>query len=58
MAGVAGYVLGRSGQRYVVVAVVNHEQSSKARPWLDALLNWVRNDQNWSAARLKASEPM
>mgnify|MGYP006196735091 FL=1 len=22
---------------------------------LDALLNWVRNDQNWSAARLKAS---
>lgn len=58
VAGVAGYVLGLSGQRYVVVAVVNHEQSSKARPWLDALLNWVRNDQNWSAARLKASEPM
>nr|WP_236651161.1 D-alanyl-D-alanine carboxypeptidase [Aquabacterium fontiphilum] len=42
--GVAGYVLGQSGQRYVVVAVVDHPQASQARAWLNAVLEWVRND--------------
>ncbi len=37
----AGYVLGASGQRYVMVAVVNHAQAQNARPALDALVEWV-----------------
>lgn len=40
----AGYVLGRSGQRYVLVALVNHGNAGAARPALDALVDWVGND--------------
>ena len=35
--GIAGYVLGDSGQRYVVVAIVNHARADAARP---ALRRW------------------
>ena len=44
VASVAGYVLGDSGRRYVVVAIVNHPNANAARPALDALVQWVAND--------------
>lgn len=49
--GVAGYVLGRSGQRHVVVAVVDHPQAGQARAWLNAVLEWAREDApaSWAA---------
>jgi D-alanyl-D-alanine carboxypeptidase/D-alanyl-D-alanine-endopeptidase (penicillin-binding protein 4) len=42
--GVAGYVLGASGRRYVVVAIVNHANANAARPALDALVQWAASD--------------
>jgi D-alanyl-D-alanine carboxypeptidase/D-alanyl-D-alanine-endopeptidase (penicillin-binding protein 4) len=43
---VAGYVLGASGRRYVVVGIVNHPNAGAAAPALDALLEWVfQNDR-------------
>ncbi len=44
VAGVAGYVLGASGKRYVLVAVVNHPNANAARPALDALVQWTIDD--------------
>ena len=44
VAGVAGYVLGTSGRRYVLVAIVNHPNANAARPALDALLQWTLDD--------------
>ena len=44
VAGVAGYVLGRSGRRYVVVGIVNHANANAARPALDALVQWATED--------------
>ena len=44
VAGVAGYVLGASGRRYVLVAIVNHPNANAARPALDALLQWTLDD--------------
>jgi D-alanyl-D-alanine carboxypeptidase/D-alanyl-D-alanine-endopeptidase (penicillin-binding protein 4) len=44
VSGAAGYVLANSGRRYVVVAIVNHQNASAARPALDALVQWVAND--------------
>ena len=44
VAAVAGYVQGQSGQRYSVVAIVNHEEAKRARPALSALLEWVAQD--------------
>ncbi len=40
----AGYVLSNSGRRYVVVAIVNHDKASAARPALDALVQWTLRD--------------
>ncbi len=40
----AGYVLGASGKRYVLVAMVNHANAGAARPALDALVQWTMND--------------
>jgi serine-type D-Ala-D-Ala carboxypeptidase/endopeptidase (penicillin-binding protein 4) len=40
----AGYVLGNSGQRYVLVAMVNHANAGNARPVLDALVDWTAQD--------------
>lgn len=44
--GIAGYVLGDSGRRYVVVGIVNHPNAGAARPALDALVQWTANDGN------------
>ena len=44
MVGVAGYVLGDSGRRYVVVAIVNHARADAARPALEALVEWAADD--------------
>jgi serine-type D-Ala-D-Ala carboxypeptidase/endopeptidase (penicillin-binding protein 4) len=40
----AGYMLGASGKRYVLVAIVNHPNAAAARPALDALVQWTIND--------------
>lgn len=40
----AGYVLGESGRRYALVAVVNHPDAGAARPALDALVRWCAED--------------
>ncbi|MFL6661692.1 MAG: D-alanyl-D-alanine carboxypeptidase/D-alanyl-D-alanine-endopeptidase [Rhizobacter sp.] len=52
VAGVAGYVLGNSGRRYIVVAIVNHPNANAARPALDALVEWAANDGETSPAAL------
>ena len=41
----AGYVLGDSGKRYVVVALVNHANAGETRGAIDALVEWVARDQ-------------
>ena len=41
VAGVAGYVLGASGRRLVVVALINHPNANAARPVFDALVQWA-----------------
>jgi serine-type D-Ala-D-Ala carboxypeptidase/endopeptidase (penicillin-binding protein 4) len=38
---VAGYVLDRSGRRWIVVMIVNHANANAAQPALDALVEWV-----------------
>jgi D-alanyl-D-alanine carboxypeptidase/D-alanyl-D-alanine-endopeptidase (penicillin-binding protein 4) len=43
-AGVAGYVLGDSGRRYVLVAMINDPRASAARGALDALVAWACHD--------------
>lgn len=40
----AGYVDGNSGQRYVLVALINHANAGNARPVMDALVDWVAQD--------------
>ena len=40
----AGYVLGQSGQRYVMVAIINHPQAQTARPAIEALIDWTAQD--------------
>jgi D-alanyl-D-alanine carboxypeptidase/D-alanyl-D-alanine-endopeptidase (penicillin-binding protein 4) len=44
VAAAAGYVLSGSGQRYVLVAMINHPNASQARPAIDALTRWVIQD--------------
>jgi D-alanyl-D-alanine carboxypeptidase/D-alanyl-D-alanine-endopeptidase (penicillin-binding protein 4) len=42
---IAGYVLGASGRRYVLVAVVNHPTlANNARPVLNALIDWTHKE--------------
>ncbi|MCP5287334.1 MAG: D-alanyl-D-alanine carboxypeptidase/D-alanyl-D-alanine-endopeptidase [Burkholderiaceae bacterium] len=43
-AGIAGYVLSDSGRRYVLVAILNHDNAQAARPALEALVRWTRGD--------------
>lgn len=38
---IAGYVLGASGKRYVVVSVVNDERADAVRAFDDALVKWL-----------------
>lgn len=42
--GLAGYVLGRSGKRYVFVGIVNHPNASAVRPALEHLVQWTAED--------------
>jgi D-alanyl-D-alanine carboxypeptidase/D-alanyl-D-alanine-endopeptidase (penicillin-binding protein 4) len=46
VASVAGFVQGQSGQRYAVVAIINHPNANQARPALDQLLEWTVRDTN------------
>jgi len=50
---VAGYVLSRSGRRYVVVAIVNHPDKEAARPALEALLRWTAGDARAEARTIE-----
>jgi D-alanyl-D-alanine carboxypeptidase/D-alanyl-D-alanine-endopeptidase (penicillin-binding protein 4) len=45
VAALAGIAEGESGQRYVVVGAVNGPAADNARPFLDALLQWVVRDR-------------
>ncbi|MEP6790079.1 MAG: D-alanyl-D-alanine carboxypeptidase, partial [Ramlibacter sp.] len=45
VAGVAGFVHGDSGRRYVLVAIANHPNAAGARPAIDALVEWAAHDQ-------------
>jgi serine-type D-Ala-D-Ala carboxypeptidase/endopeptidase (penicillin-binding protein 4) len=42
--GVAGYVQGTSGRRYVLVAIANHPLAHAAQPAIEALIDWVARD--------------
>jgi serine-type D-Ala-D-Ala carboxypeptidase/endopeptidase (penicillin-binding protein 4) len=44
VSGVAGYVHGASGKRYVLVAIANHPQAQAARPVIEALVDWTARD--------------
>lgn len=37
----AGYVLGASGRRYVLVAMINHERAATTGQFLDAVVEWL-----------------
>lgn len=37
----AGYVLGASGKRYILVSMVNSERSAAVRPFDDAVVKWL-----------------
>ena len=39
--GMAGFVDGQNGQRFVLVAMVNHANANQARPVMDALIDWT-----------------
>ncbi|TAL15757.1 MAG: D-alanyl-D-alanine carboxypeptidase/D-alanyl-D-alanine-endopeptidase [Aquabacterium sp.] len=43
--GIAGYVLGDSGRRWIVVGIVHAPDAGAARPALDALVAWVADDK-------------
>lgn len=39
---IGGYTLDRSGRRWIVVMMVNHDNAQAATPALEALVDWVR----------------
>ena len=41
VAGVAGFVDTNSGNRWILVAILNHPNANAARPALDSLVDWV-----------------
>jgi D-alanyl-D-alanine carboxypeptidase/D-alanyl-D-alanine-endopeptidase (penicillin-binding protein 4) len=43
--GVAGYVEGASGRRWVLVAIANHPNANALQPAIDALIAWTAQDQ-------------
>lgn len=46
VAAVAGFVLGASGQRYVLVVIANHPTlANNARPVFEILMDWTHKDQ-------------
>jgi D-alanyl-D-alanine carboxypeptidase/D-alanyl-D-alanine-endopeptidase (penicillin-binding protein 4) len=44
VAGVAGFVDGASGKRYVLVVIANHPQAAAARGAIEALIDWTARD--------------
>jgi D-alanyl-D-alanine carboxypeptidase/D-alanyl-D-alanine-endopeptidase (penicillin-binding protein 4) len=46
VASLAGYVQGQSGQRYSLVAIINHPNANQARAAFDHLLAWSVRDMN------------
>jgi len=48
---VAGFVLDRSGRRWIVVMIVNHPNANAAQPALDALVEWVHMQGTRSEVR-------
>ncbi len=44
VAGVAGYVHGAGGRRYVLVAIANHPNAGALRPVIDALVEWTARE--------------
>ena len=44
--GIAGYVDAAQGQRFVLVAMVNHAHANQARPVMDALIDWTAGKDN------------
>jgi serine-type D-Ala-D-Ala carboxypeptidase/endopeptidase (penicillin-binding protein 4) len=46
VAAVAGYARGHSGQRYSIVAIINHPNAAAARDALDKLVEWTIKDAN------------
>jgi serine-type D-Ala-D-Ala carboxypeptidase/endopeptidase (penicillin-binding protein 4) len=48
---VAGYATGRSGQRYSLVAIINHPNAGAARDALDKLVEWTIQDDKLSSAK-------
>ncbi len=48
----AGYVIDGQGRRFVVVALVNHENASRTQAALDFLVQWVyREAGSWTPSR-------
>jgi D-alanyl-D-alanine carboxypeptidase/D-alanyl-D-alanine-endopeptidase (penicillin-binding protein 4) len=45
VSGVAGYVHGASGRRYVLIAIANHPNANAVRPAIEALVAWTARDQ-------------
>ena len=41
VAGVAGYVHGSQGRRYILIAIANHANANAARPAFEALVEWT-----------------
>jgi D-alanyl-D-alanine carboxypeptidase/D-alanyl-D-alanine-endopeptidase (penicillin-binding protein 4) len=41
VSGVAGYVHGANGRRYVLVAIANHPRAGAVRPAIQALVEWT-----------------
>lgn len=39
----AGYVMGASGKRYLIVSMANHERATAIRSFDDALVDWLAN---------------
>lgn len=44
--GIAGFVDAANGQRFVLVAIVNHANAHQARPVMDALIDWTAGKDN------------
>jgi D-alanyl-D-alanine carboxypeptidase/D-alanyl-D-alanine-endopeptidase (penicillin-binding protein 4) len=41
---IAGYVKARSGERYIMVFIVNHPNAALTQPAQDALIEWLHTE--------------
>ena len=55
---VAGYVQDQENQTWVVVAMINHDNASQARPALDALIEWVASSGNSDKPQVEQTHTM